>query len=297
MISIITPSYNRAYKLNDAYESLKKQSCKDFEWIIVDDGSSDNTKEIVNEFIKENKIKIIYKYKKNGGKHTAVNEGVKLSNGKYVLILDSDDTLLENAIELIKQYWNKYDDNKKIACLSFIKIFPNNKTIGKEYNEKEIVSNHIDFRYNKDLLGDMCEVFKTEILKKYPFPIFKGERFLSEAIIWNTIAFDYDTAYINKPIYVADYLDDGLSKNFFKLVYKNPNGARLNSNMFLNKKFKLKIRLKNAILYDGYSIVSKIKLKNIIGESNNKLLSLLFLVPGYIYYHFLKYKNKKLQLN
>lgn len=291
MITILTPTYNRKNTLTKAYKSLLNQTNKNFEWIIVDDGSSDNTKEIVNKFIKEKNLKIIYKYKENGGKHTAVNEGVKIAKGKYILILDSDDTLLENAVELIYKYWKKYEKNEKIACLSFIKVFPNNKTIGKEYKEEEVVSNHIDFRYNRNLLGDMCEVFKTEILKKYPFPTFNGERFLSEAIIWNKIAIDYDTAYINKPIYMADYLDDGLSKNFLRLVYNNPNGARLNSNMFLNKRFKLKIRIKNAILYNGYSIIAKIKLSKIIKESNSRFLTILFFIPGILFTIYLKIKK------
>lgn len=294
MVTILTPTYNREYTLKDTYNSLLNQTNKSFEWIIVDDGSTDNTRMLVKNIKKENKLDIKYIYKENGGKHTALNLGIEKASGKYILILDSDDTLLPDCVDLVEKKWNNYEDNSKIACLSFLKVFPNNEIIGKKYSEEETISNHIDFRYNRSLLGDMCEIFKTEVLKKYPFPVFNNERFLSETLIWNKIALDYNTVYINKPIYVASYLNDGLSKNYLKLVYNNPIGASENSNMFLIKRFKLKIRIKNAILYDGYCINAKKKLSEIIKNSNSKPLAIIFLPGGVLFYILLKIKfNKK----
>jgi glycosyltransferase involved in cell wall biosynthesis len=292
MITVLTPTYNRKNTIEKAYESLINQTNKNFEWMIVDDGSSDNTKELINKFIKKKKITIKYFYKENGGKHTALNYGINKIKSKFTIILDSDDYLLPNAIELIENNWKKYDNKKDIACLSFIKVFPNNQTIGKKYEGTEIISNHIDFRYNKNLLGDMCEVFKTSVLKEYPFPVYNNERFLSEAIVWNKIALKYNTVYINEPIYVAEYLGEGLSNNFFKLVSKNPIGASENSNMFLIKNFNLKIRIKNAILYNGYCFKANKKIKEIISNSNNKFLTILFMPAGFIFYLLLKYKFK-----
>lgn len=293
MISILTPTYNRAYTLKRAYESLLKQTNKDFEWIIVDDGSVDNTKELVNEFISEGIISIKYFYKDNGGKHTALNYGIKKIKASYILILDSDDYLKDDCIEIVTNSWNKYEKDKKIGCLSFLKVFPNKEVIGKRYQDEEVISNHIDFRYNKSLLGDMCEVFRSSVLKKYPFPVYEGERFLSEAIVWNRIAFEYDTVYINKPIYVADYLDDGLSKNSLRMRYNSPNGASLNANMFLNSRFKFSIRIKNAILYDGFSLVAGKKFFDIIKNSNSKVLSFIFFPLGIVLFILLRLKFKK----
>lgn len=295
MITILTPTYNRAYTLEKAYKSLVNQTNKNFIWLIVDDGSTDDTKELVDKFIAEKLIKINYCYKENGGKHTAINYGVKKINTKYVLILDSDDYLKEDCVEIVLNKWDKYCNNKKIGCLSFLKVFTNDKPIGKKYKGNEIISNHIDFRYNKSLLGDMCETFRCDVLKKYPFPVIKNERFLSEAIVWNRIAYDYDTVYINIPVYVAEYLGDGLTTNSLKLRYNNPKGAVINANMFLNNRFKLAIRIKNAILYDGFSLISGKKIKSIIRTSNSKKLSILFLPLGYIFYILLslKFKNNK----
>ena len=131
MITIITPSYNRAYIIGKAYESLIAQTSKDFEWLIIDDGSKDNTKEVVEEFIKENKIKIRYYYKENGGKHTALNLGIKKAKGDYILILDSDDRLTPNAVARVLEVWKKYKSENEIACLSFSRVYPNNKKLAK----------------------------------------------------------------------------------------------------------------------------------------------------------------------
>ena len=294
MITVLTPSYNRAYILKNAYESLIDQKCKNFEWVIIDDGSTDNTKELVKEFINERKIDIRYYKKENGGKHTALNLGIEKAKGEYIIILDSDDKLMPNAISLINKYSKKYIKNQKICCLSFLRVFPNNKKIGRLMKDDEIISNYIDYRYNKNIYGDMAEVFITKILKEYHFPIYKDERFLSEAIIWNKMALDYDTVFINKPIYITDYLEDGISKNFFKLVYNNPIGAMENSKMFLNKKFKFKIRVKNAILYNGYRIRAKEKYGKEEFVSNNNFLIRIMFIPGLLFNKLVlnKYKNK-----
>ena len=287
MLTILTPTYNRGYIINKAYESLLKQKDKDFEWLVIDDGSSDSTKEIIEGYINENKINIRYYKKQNGGKHTAVNYGVKKAKGDYTLILDSDDCLTVDAVSKIKRYCKKYKNNISICGFSFLKIHEDGTLTGKAYQEKEIISDHISFRYNKALLGDMAEVYKTSILKKYPFPVFNNERFLSEAIVWNKIAFDYKTVYINEPIYVCEYLEDGLSKNCLQSRIKCPIGALENAKLFLNKRFKLSIRLKNSIIYTGFSLVAKEKFKDIISDSEHKFLVLLLFPLGYIFYLYL----------
>lgn len=287
MITVLTPTYNRGYIIDKAYKSLLKQKNKDFEWLVIDDGSTDNTEEIIDKFIKQNKINIKYYKKKNGGKHTAVNYGVKKAKGEYTIILDSDDMLTSDAIEKIKEYWNKYSSNKNICAISFLRSYPDKKNIGKPYKGTEIISNNISFRYNKNLLGDMAEVYKTSILKMYPFPVFGEERFLSEAIIWNKIAFDYKTVYINEAIYVCEYLEDGLSKSCLKSRIKCPIGALENAKIFLDKRFKLSIRLKNSILYTGFSLIAQKKIKEIIKYSEKKLLVFILFPLGVVFYLYL----------
>lgn len=289
-ITILTPTYNRVHTLNKLYESLCKQTNKNFEWMVIDDGSNDNTEELILKFIEQNKIKIKYFKKKNGGKHTAINFGLKNIKSEYVFILDSDDFLSNDAIQIMNDYILKYQDNKGIACFSFLKAYTDKTIVGKKHYNNETISNNIDFRYNQGYLGDMAELFKTSILKKYPFPEFAGEKFLSECYVWNNIALKYNTVYINKIIYYCEYLDDGLSKGWFKQVVNSPKGARLNSMLFMNKKFIFKIRLKNCIEYGVFSFLSN---SRIMSESKMKFFSIVFYIPCFIISLYLKKKYKE----
>ena len=292
-ISVLTPTYNRGYIIHEAYESLLSQTDTNFEWVIVDDGSTDDTQKIVQKFIDSKKIGIKYIVKKNGGKHTAINEGLKHVTGDYTIVLDSDDYLKDNAVELIQKYWKKYESNEKISDLSFLKYTRANKNMSRGYNDEIVISNTIDFRHNKKFTGEMCEVYRTDVLKKYPFPVFKGENFLSEAIVTSKMAFDYDTVFINKPIYVADYLPDGLTQNSLITRYKNPIGALENAKLFMDKRFNLKIRMKNSILYSGFSFVAKRKISQIIKNNDYKLLTVFFLPGGVMFNIYISRKMKQ----
>lgn len=291
MISILTPTYNRDATLERTYKSLLRQTSTNFEWIIIDDGSTDSTKKLIDNFINDDKIRIKYFYKKNGGKHTAINFGIKKVSGDSLLILDSDDYLTNDAIETIAQYTKKYWKNKKIAALSFLKLYENGETIGKKYKGNEIISDNISFRYNKGILGDMAEVYKTEILRKYPFPVYGNEKFLSEAIVWNKIALDYKTVYINTGIYIVEYLTNGLSSKSLELRYNNPYGACENAKLFLNKKFKMFIRIKNSILYTCFYSIAK--RRNYSIKFYKSFLTIVFYLLGFILKVLLDIRFKK----
>lgn len=288
MITVLTPTYNRKHTLKRAYDSLVKQTDENFEWLIIDDGSKDDTKDLIDEFMSENKIAIRYYYKKNGGKHTALNFGTNKAKGELILILDSDDYLSNDAIELANKYWEKYKNNKKICGMTFLRKLKN-----PFYEEKlfdECISNMIDFKYNNGILADMCEVMRTKVLKKYPYPVFENERFLSEVIVTGEIAKTYDTAYIPKEIYYTEYLEDGLSLNWFKLVVNNPLGARANNLLFMSKEFKSTIRLKNCIMFDVFSIIAK---RPILKETKMKFFACLFYIPSFIVAKILVLKFKR----
>lgn len=277
MITVLTPTYNREKTLKRAYESLLSQSKKDFEWIIVDDGSTDNTKSLIEGFINENKLDIKYIYKTNGGKHTALNVGTNKAKGELLLILDSDDYLSDDAIELCYKYWKKYKDDKTICGMTFLRHIEN--PIYKDKLFDECVSNMIEFKYNKGILADMCEVMRTDVLRQYPYPVFENERFLSEVIVVGEMAKRYQTAYIPKEIYFTEYLDTGLSRNWFKLVINNPLGARANNLLFMSKEFKFKIRLKNCIMFDVFSVIAH---KKVFCETKMKFWAAVFYIPSFI---------------
>ena len=288
-ISIITPTYNRANLLHKAYESLKQQTKQNFEWIIVDDGSKDNTIEVVENFISEKCIDIKYYYKENGGKHTAVNLGVSNANGTLLLILDSDDSLSVDAVETINSDWKLYSKDSKICGLSYNRRLENLNKKSEKFAEKYIVSNHISFRYNNNFLQDRVEVYRTDVMKKYPFPVFECERFLSEAIVWTTIAYSYDTVYIDKNIYNCKYLSNGLTANSIKARVNNPKGATANYAIMMKKPFKFYLRIKYSKLYNAFSKFAKIPFKEELKSGNDLLIILTKPLGDIVYLKWRKY--------
>lgn len=292
LLSIITPTYNRADLLYKAYESLKKQTSQDFEWIIVDDGSEDNTKETVEKFILEQKIDIKYYYKENGGKHTAVNVGVINANGMLMLILDSDDSLLIDAVETINSDWKLYSQNSNICGLSYNRKITNLQIENKKVMPARIISSHIAFRYNDGFIKDRVEVYRTDVMKEYPFPQFENERFLSEAIVWNKIAYTYDTVYIDKDIYYCEYLPNGLTANSIKARVCNPKGAVANYAIMMKKPFKMSLRVKYSILYNAFSKFAKISFKEELKSGNMLLIVLTKIFGDIVYLKWKKYITK-----
>lgn len=201
-ITILTPTYNRAYVIDKLYKSLLKQTAKNFEWLIVDDGSTDNTKELIKKYIDEKKISIRYIFQENGGKHRALNKGISMIDNEVTFIVDSDDYLLNNAIENITKYYEKYKENPKICGFSFLRCFPNMKINGMKFRQDEYVSDYISCRLNEQIIGDKAEAYITKYLKETPFLEIENEKFLFEDYVWMKLAMKYDTVHINIPIHI-----------------------------------------------------------------------------------------------
>lgn len=250
-ITILTTTYNRAQLIGNLYQSLENQSDHDFKWLIVDDGSKDNTKEIVDELQLKSSFPIEYIYKDNGGKHTALNIGIKQIQTELTIIVDSDDILLPDAISSIRLIHDKYKENTSIGAYSFLKCYPNGeKVIGLDRNE--FVASYIKYRISENRPGDMAEVFKTEVLKEFPFPEFEGERFLSEDVVWIQIGLKYLYVFINKAIYQCEYLQGGLTDNDKPMKFASPLGSMLRGKMLMTKECGLIANVKGAIIYDCY---------------------------------------------
>lgn len=226
--SIVTPTYNRGYTLERLFHSLLKQSNNNFEWVIIDDGSTDKTEEIVKSFIYRANFEIIYLKKDNGGKHTALNMALDVVNGIYFFIVDSDDILPNKAVEIIFKWFGTIKNENDFAGIGGLKVnFNTEKNVGKTFDSNYIDCTSLE-RNKYSILGDKAEVFYTDVIKKYKFPVFENEKFLSEAIIWNQIAKDgYKIRWFNENIYYCEYRDDGLTHNLFSSYSKSPKGFAL----------------------------------------------------------------------
>lgn len=251
MITVFTPTYNRAYIIDKLYKSLLKQTDKNFEWLVVDDGSTDGTEKYFSEIIEnENPFGIVYVKQPNGGKHRAINRGLKLAKGELFFIVDSDDYLTNDAIEKLNIWVKGLDDSKKWAGVAGARGYSEKEYIGGVYEKAPYIDVKNSDRAKFNLLGDKAEAYFTEVLKKYPFPEFDGENFITEEVVWNKIALDgYYLRWYKDIIYICDYLEDGLTKAGNEKNVKNPQGvlhwAKLQLVVF-PKNLKKKLRAVNA---------------------------------------------------
>lgn len=298
-ITIITATYNRAYIIEKLYKSLQRQTYKNFEWIVIDDGSSDNTEELINQWSKnQNGFTIKYKKKENGGKHRAINEGIKSAKGELIFIMDSDDYLMFDALEKINSYENNIVNKKNIGGLVFNKSTSPNKTnnrlFGNEFDYNYLKIKNSYQKHNKLIIEEKLFVFYTEILRKFPFPEFAGEKFLTEAIIDNRIAHEgfifksYDDI-----LWVYEYLNDGLSNHVNERFIQNPRGYFLwvkEDLKFQNKGPLEYIKRYYSIFSDFYFTYKLNEIRSFMNLSSCELF-LLFILKNIM--HSLKVLNLK----
>ena len=207
MITVLTPTFNRGRRLQSLWDSLQKQTVKDFEWLVVDDGSTDGTKDLITHLQEKSNFPIRYIYKNNGGKHTALNVGIQTICSELIFIVDSDDCVTDDAVESILKIHKKYRSQNNICGYAFLRAFPDGKVNGKKFDVDEKIGSYIDVRVNGDDTGaDKAEVFKTHCLKEFPFPEYPNEKFLGEDLVWVRMARTYEMVHINKAIYVGNYL-------------------------------------------------------------------------------------------
>ena len=229
-ITIFTPTYNRAYTLPNLFNSLCRQTCKDFEWLIVDDGSTDGTENLVQTWMErpQNNFSIRYVQQPNGGKHRAINRAVQIAEGELFFIVDSDDFILSEAVDLVLSWWEEVKANTHYAGVCGLKCFPNKTPVGGTPSyARYLDTDCLSFRTKYHERGDKAEIFRTSVLREFPFPEFEGERFVTEALVWNRIAQRHIMRYYNRNIYCCDYLADGLTRSIAKHHFASPRGTAL----------------------------------------------------------------------
>ena len=219
-ITICTPTYNRGYIITQLYHSLQRQCNFNFEWLVIDDGSKDNTEQIFKNDILpfKNQFSIKYIKQENGGKHRAINRAVQEARGDLFFIVDSDDYLTDNATEEIFKWASTLDDSHKWAGVSGLRGYSPTIPIGSFLNSEHIDAKNTE-RDQFHLQGDKAEVYFTDVLKKYPYPEFPNEKFLTPEVVWNEIAHDnYYIRWFNKIIWICKYLPDGLTNDSEKFA-------------------------------------------------------------------------------
>lgn len=282
LLTIFTPSYNRAYCLGDVYHSLLRQTNHSFVWIIVDDGSTDDTWTLVSQWIEEDHIAIEYHYQKNAGKMVAHNRAAQLCKTGLFLCLDSDDQLTDTAVEDIISFWEKHHkDRDDLLGIIAPKTIVNKD--GSVVRNPEI-PNGIEYTtgrglYQSGYRGETAMVFRTEILWKYPFPVQEGEKFISEISAYDAMDEHYVMITYNHPLMICEYREDGYSNNLLKINVANPRGV-----VYVNQqRQRILHRFSPTLMreYIAYSRLAKFSWKKIVSDSHYPFFCLLMLPFGY----------------
>lgn len=283
--TVLTPTFNRGGRLQSLWNSLQKQTVKDFEWLVVDDGSTDGTKDLITQLQEKSDFPIRYIYKSNGGKHTALNVGIQTICSELIFIVDSDDCVTDDAVESILKIHKKYRSQNNICGYAFLRAFPDGKVNGKKFDVDEKIGSYIDVRVNGDDTGaDKAEVFKTHCLKEFPFPEYPNEKFLGEDLVWVRMARKYEMVHINKAIYVGNYLEDGLTNNRRKHNIASPIGCMHRAEEFMEPDLKTRYRIKGGLQYIVYGRFAGVKVVDLIRKSRHKVLATVC-TPGGLFLH------------
>lgn len=226
-ITVFTPTYNRGYIIENLYRSLQRQTCTDFEWIVVDDGSRDNTEELFDAWTKEeNPFPIRYHKQENGGKCRGINRGLEMARGELFFTVDSDDYLTDDALEKVVKWEAELPKDEKFCGIIA------NRGYSPDYTPNTLFEgDYLDgnaFNLYDIIDGERALIFYTDIHRNYLYPEFPGEKFMTEAVTWNRMAWDgYKIRFYNDIIWVFEYKEDGLTKKGYQVFLDNPRGTAL----------------------------------------------------------------------
>lgn len=287
-LTIFTPTYNREHTIYRVYNSILHQSLDlldDIEWLIVDDGSSDNTESLVRTWLEKPSPFILrYIKQKNGGKHTAFNRAVQEAQGELFFTVDSDDWLAECSIKNIFNLFASICDDENLAGIIALKCFPTGNLIGISYPKE----NYASSMHNLSLQGyggERSLVFKTKILKQYPFPVIVGERFCTESVVYDQIDLKYKFYVSNYVLTICEYQEDGLTSNIFPLMIRNAIGYKIYYAQRIDMAVSLKERIGYVIRYNAFNLLKKDTEHNYSGE-HKWLVRLLFPIGVLAYFYY-----------
>lgn len=289
-VTVFTPTFNRAYCLNKCYESLKRQTSKDFIWLVVDDGSTDKTKELVEEWVNEGIIEIQYHWQQNQGMHGAHNTAYELINTKLNVCIDSDDYMPDDAVEKIIRFWNQHG-NEKVSGIIGLDSTYDNEVIGTEFPNHVRQSTLFDLYHKHGVTGDKKLVYRTELTKEFPYPLFEDEKYVGLDYKYHMIAQKYEMLLMNEVLCCVEYLPDGSSRNMLNQYRKNPKGfafyrKELMKLPFVSHSFKFR----QAIHYVSSNLLDKNW--GFLRETPEKGLTMLAVPLGVTLYFYITAKTR-----
>jgi glycosyltransferase involved in cell wall biosynthesis len=249
--TVLTPTYNRAHCLERVYKSLCAQTFRDFEWVIVDDGSTDGTRDLVASW--KPFFRIRYRWKPNGGMHTAINVGMREAVGEFIALMDDDDYCVPNALERLDERWKQIPNPDRFAFLVGICYCEDGKTILGSRLPRDYVD---AFTVGEKLAlctSDRWGICRSDVFREFPYPEFKNERYIDVGIVQNRIMKRYGARFFDEPLQVHHYLPGGLTRRRDPR-WQNPKGAVLFYAELSLSRVPVKMRIKSAINAVRFSV-------------------------------------------
>ncbi len=286
LLTVFTPAYNRAYTLHLCYESLLRQTCKDFEWLIIDDGSTDGTRELVETWIRENNIPIRYHYQDNQGMHGAHNAAYERITTELNVCIDSDDYMTDDAVEKIADFWRKHGSDSYAGIVG-LDMEQSGEIIGTRLPDKLKHAALTDLYVLHQVRGDKKLVYRTAVTSAVPpYPVYPGEKYVPLSYKYMLIDQQYPLLLLNEPLCVVEYLQDGSSLNMIKQYRTNPRGFQF----FRKTAMTYAPSWRRLIQEAAHYVSSSLLMRNwrFLGESPRKGATLLALPAGLLLYLYIQ---------
>ena len=291
-LTVFTPSYNRAHTLSRTYESLCRQTCNEFIWLVIDDGSTDSTMDLVESWKRDGKINIQYVFKENGGLHTGYNKAIELITTELCVCIDSDDWMPDDAVDKILSFWNKYK-REDVAGIMGLDFYANGEPIGGYFPNGIETLKIIDMVPKYHHKGDVKVVHRTELLKAVaPMPVFAGEKNFNPIYLFHRVDIKYPLLLLNDNLCFVEYQPDGMTNNIFNQYISSPRSfSELRKLLISRKDVSFGYKFRNAIHY----VSSQIMIKNRcwLKDSPEKFITLLASPLGLLLYFYIKKKANK----
>ncbi|WP_168122741.1 glycosyltransferase family 2 protein [Paenibacillus sp. HB172176] len=291
-LTVFTPTYNRSYCLGQLYESLKRQKNDDFEWLIIDDGSTDNTEELVQGWLAEAQISMTYIKQENQGMHGAHNTAYENIRTELNVCMDSDDYMPHDAIDKIISFWKTHGSNK-VSGFVALDAYTDGRIIGTRLPDKLEASTLFDLYAKHGVTGDKKLVYRTELAKLYPYPLFQGERYVGLAYKYYKLDEHYPLLLCNEVLCIVEYMEDGSSRNMLRQYRINPRGFAFYRKSLMELSLaSAGFKYRQAVHYISSSLFSRNR--NWFKESPKKGLTLLAIVPGLLLHLFIVSRMNRL---
>lgn len=284
--TVFTPTYNRADSLRGVYESLKAQTFRDFEWLVVDDGSTDGTEALVEEWMENSGFPVRYLYQENSGKPRATNRAAREARGELFLTLDSDDRCVPEALERFKLHWDSIPETERdyFSAVTVNCVDPDGNLVGDPFPKSPIDSDPIEIHQVYGVRGEKWGFQRTDVMRKFPFPEFENEKHIAESVVWKKIGRNYKTRFVNESLRIYESHEEGLSASNLRLRAENPKGACFLYYQELVSGMNFVSRLRSAVNYMRFTFHGGLGLRNALRSKSHKSYILAAVIPAVTIY-------------